>query len=98
MRLAGLADSGEDIPENYGHFVLSIHGGTVVIVQLSDPKTGGSVGTYAINGNIYTSTATGTAPGSETFSWTFTVTPTTLTFGGNGPVTLRVKPWTRIGP
>jgi hypothetical protein len=94
MQSAGLVDAGEDIPENYGHFVLSIHGGNVVTVQLSDPKTGGSVGTYVVNGNTYTVTT----PSNATFSWSFTVTATTLTFGGTGPVTLRVTPWTRIGP
>jgi hypothetical protein len=92
MQLAGLADAAEDNPSNYGHFVLSIHGGNVQTVQLTDPKAS-SVGTYVVSGNTYTATTNG-----ETFSWTFTVTATTLTFGGEGPVTLRVKPWTRIGP
>ncbi len=64
------------------------------MVQLSDPKTGGSAGTYVVRDNTYTAT---TLAG-ETFSWPFTVTATTLTFGEGGPVTLRVKPWTRIGP
>lgn len=94
MQLAGLVDSGEDIPENWGHFVLSIHGGQVQTVQLSVPKTGGSAGTYSVSGNVFTVTT----PTNETFSWTFTVTATTLTFSGNGPVTLRAHPWTRIGP
>jgi hypothetical protein len=92
MQLAGLADAAEDDPANYGHFILSIHGGRVETVQLSDPKTS-SAGTYVVNGNTYTATTNG-----ETFSWPFTVTATTLTFGPGGPVILRVKPWTRIGP
>jgi hypothetical protein len=92
MQLAGLADAAEDDPSNYGHFILSIHGGQVETVQLSDPKSS-SAGTYVVTGNTYTATTNG-----ETFSWPYTVTATTLTFGGNGPVTLRVKPWTRIGP
>lgn len=92
MLQAGLADAGEDDGSNYGHFVLSIHGGHVLTVQISDPKAS-SAGTYVVNGNTYTATTNG-----ETFSWPFTVTATTLTFGQGGPVTLRVKPWTRIGP
>lgn len=28
----------------------------------------------------------------------FAVTATTLTLGPGGPVTFRVKPWTRVGP
>jgi hypothetical protein len=92
MQLAGLSDPAEDDGSNYGHFVLSLHGGQSLMVQLSGPKTSG-VGTYVVNGNTYTGTTNG-----ETFSWPFTVTATTLTFGGNGPVTLRAHPWTRIGP
>jgi hypothetical protein len=92
MQLAGLADAAEDDGSNWGHFVLSIHGGQVLTVQLSGPKAS-SAGTYVVNGNTFTATTNG-----ETFSWPFTVTATTLTFGQGGPVTLRVKPWTRIGP
>ena len=92
MQLAGLADPAEDDGSNYGHFVLSIHGGQVLTVQLSVPKSS-SAGTYVITGNTFTATTNG-----ETFSWTFTVTRTTLTFAGDAPVTLRVRPWTRIGP
>jgi hypothetical protein len=92
MQLAGLADAGEDDAANYGHFILSIHGGHVATVQLTDPKSS-SVGTYVVNGNTFTATTNG-----ETFSWPFSVTADTLTFGPGGPVTLRVKPWTRIGP
>jgi hypothetical protein len=93
MQAAGLADPAEDDGSNYGHFILSIHGGRVLTVQLDGPKTS-SAATYAVNGNTYTVTT----DKNETFSWPYTVTATTLTFGGNGPVTLRVKPWTRIGP
>ena len=92
MLQAGLADASEDDGANYGHFVLSIHGGQAVTVQLSGPKTS-SAGTYVVTGSTYTATTNG-----ETFSWPFTVTATTLTFGGDGPVTLRAMPWTRIGP
>ena len=93
MLAAGLADSGEDNSGNYGHFTLSIHAGTVLTVQLSAPRTGGSTATYSVDGHTYTVTAT-----DGVFSWPYTVTATTLTFGQGGPVTLRVKPWARIGP
>jgi hypothetical protein len=94
MLAAGIADSGEDDPSNYGHFTLSIHAGTAYTVQLSAPQTGTGVASYTVSGNTYSVSTTG----QERFSWTFTVTETTLTFSGGGPVTLRVKPWTRIGP
>ena len=94
MLAAGIADSAEDNSDNYGHFTLSIHAGTVVTEHLAPTTRGSSTATYVVSGNIYTVTTTA----DEVFSWPFTVTATTLTFGGTGPVTLRVKPWTRIGP
>jgi hypothetical protein len=93
MLAAGLNDSAEDDGDNWGHFVLSIHGGSTVMVQLSEPRTGGSAAAYVVTGNHYKVTSS-----EAVFDWTFTVTDTTLTFGGDGPVTLRAKPWTRIGP
>ena len=92
MLAAGIVDSGEDTPENYGHFVISIHGGIVVQVQLTGPMASGYA-PYVADGKTYTVTAP-----DGVFSWSYTVTETTLTFSGTGPVTMRVKPWTRIGP
>jgi len=94
MLAAGIADSAEDNNENYGHFTLSIHAGTVVTQHLAPTTCCTSTATYVVSGNTYTVTTAA----HEVFSWPFSVTATTLTFGGTGPVTLRAKPWTRIGP
>jgi hypothetical protein len=96
MIAAGIADSGEDNPSNYGHFTLALHAGTWLLDQLSPPQdNSGNSGTYVIVGtNILITKDNGEGP----FAYPFTVTATTLTFGQGGPVTFRVKPWTRVGP
>ena len=93
MLAAGIADSDEDTAENWGHFVLTIHRGRFGSIQLSGPMAVGPTAAYTVDG----STLTVTFPDGVAFDWTFTVTPTTVTFGGDGPVFLRVAPWTRIG-
>jgi hypothetical protein len=93
MLAAGIADSLEDNTENWGHFVIGIREGRFVSVQLSGPMVTGPSAGYAVAGNKFTATFS-----DDVFTWTFTVTDTTLTFGGNGPVFLRAKPWTRVGP
>lgn len=93
MLAAGIADSAEDNPENWGHFILSIHRGRFGSIQLSGPMIVSPIAEYRVEGN----TLTATSPDGSAFDWTFTVTQTTVTFGGDGPVFLRVAPWTRVG-
>lgn len=93
MLAAGIEDSGEDNPENWGHFVVTIQQGHFGSIQLSGPMSVGPSAVYAVHG----STVTVTYPDGVAFDWTFAVTETTLTFGGDGPVYLRAKPWTRVG-
>jgi hypothetical protein len=93
MLQAGLADAAEDNPGNYGHFTLSLHGGSYKLFQVTAPNASDS-GTYTVEDGVFTmNTKTG-----EKFSYPYTVSGTTLTFGAGGPVTMRVKPWTRVGP
>jgi len=93
MLTAGIADAAEDDPSNYGHFKLAISAGLVLTVHLDGPQDT-SAGRYVARGGTFTST---TLAG-ETFSLSYAVSSTTLTFAGNGPVTLRAKPWTRVAP
>jgi hypothetical protein len=93
MLNVGIADAAEDNPGNYGHFTLSIHGGTYQLFQVTAPNVSDQ-GTYTQQNGVFTMN-TG---GGEKFSYPYLVTETTLTFGAGGPVTMRVKPWTRIGP
>jgi hypothetical protein len=93
MLAAGITDSTEDNPANYGHFKLDLHGGQFQLIQLTDPKAT-TAGDYAVSG----STLTFTFLSREPFQMPYMVSDTTLTIGRGGPVTLHVKPWTRIGP
>jgi hypothetical protein len=101
MLAAGIADAGEDNPGNWGHFVMTLRAGTISGTQLAPGEQYGpdtvlaEDGTYVIKG---TSIVTYPIAGDGPFAYTFKVTPTTLTFGGEAPVTWRVKPWTRVGP
>jgi hypothetical protein len=90
---AGLADSTEDSPANYGHFKLDLHGGILQLFQLTAPQATES-GWYTVSG----STLTVTLLSREPVSMPYTVSDTTLTMGRGGPVYLRVKPWARVGP
>ncbi len=93
MLAAGITDSSEDSPANYGHFKLDVHGGLMQITQLTAPNATDSA-QYRISG----STLTLTFLSREPIDIPFTVTDTTLTIGRGGPIYLRVKPWTRTGP
>ena len=77
----------------YGQFTLSLHWGSYKLFQVTAPNASDS-GTYTVEDGVFTmNTKTG-----EKFSYPYTVSGTTLTFGAGGPVTMRVKPWTRVGP
>jgi hypothetical protein len=93
MLAAGIADAGEDNPDNYGHFILSIANGRWQLAHQDGPKTTGG-GTYTITGSVFHLFAPSEG---VTFDMPFTVTATTLTFGPGGPVVYRVEPWVRIG-
>ena len=93
MLAAGLVDAEEDNTGNWGPFSLSIHAGTYQLVHLSSPQATDS-GTYRLVNGVFTMTTSL----NEVFSYPYTVTETELTFGPGGPVTMRVKPWTRVGP
>ena len=101
MVAAGIADQAEDNEGNYGHFILELHGGGVVLTQIPVDATPPPLrtgyrdydGTYVIKGKYFLYTTT-----EATWAYPFTVTSSKLTFGQGGPVTLRAKPWTRIGP
>lgn len=84
---------GEDNQGNYGHFTLVLHAGSYVLTQTT-PGGGSGAGIYVINDHKFVMR---TDIGEE-FAYPFTVTKTTLTFGLGGPVTMRIKPWTRVGP
>lgn len=93
MLEAGIADSGEDNPGNYGHFHLTFQAGWWRLVKLDQAQSGGGTATYTVDPavvHLY-------APDDDTtFDLPYTVTATTLTFGRGGPVGFRVKPWTRV--
>ncbi len=105
--LAAGADPGEDLPENYGHFVITFD--RQQWSQTGPPK-GGAAGTYAVDGNNISFYRHDHAyPGSDTEVWgpyTWSVFRDTLTFrkgasfvtGPSGPTELVVKPWRKIGP
>jgi hypothetical protein len=102
---AGIEGQGEDNASNYGHFTLSMHSGTYELTQ-SDGEHSHDLGSYLIQGT----TIVFTTSGAELFAYPFRVSATALTllpiltstgaidFTRSGAVTLRTKPWTRIGP
>ncbi|HEX8025860.1 MAG TPA: hypothetical protein VF484_06635, partial [Candidatus Limnocylindrales bacterium] len=95
MLAAGLVDSQEDDPSNYGHFWLTFRNGTQQVVQLGAPGVV-TTGSYTVTAAAISIVS---PADSATFVMPITVTETTLTFGRGGPVTYRVKPWARIaGP
>jgi TRAP-type C4-dicarboxylate transport system substrate-binding protein len=89
---AGIADPGEDIPENYGHFTLTFDRGDYVgantTVNVSDS------GTYVVDGSTLTLKVTN----GEVWSMIWSVYRGQLTLKGGIPASLRVKPWSRVGP
>ncbi|HET7182522.1 MAG TPA: hypothetical protein VFI15_09855 [Candidatus Limnocylindrales bacterium] len=92
MLAAGISDPAEDNNSNYGQFRLTLEGGRWALRQLAPVDRGGGVSTYTVDpavAHLY-------APrDGVTFDIPYVVTPTTLTFGPGGPVTFRVKSWTR---
>lgn len=92
MLAAGLADSGEDDPSNYGHFRLTFDSGRWAMEQTGSPGSG-THSTYTLGpGVVHLFSPADDA----TFDIPYTVSPTTLVFGRGGPVTFRVKAWTRV--
>jgi hypothetical protein len=92
MLAAGISDSGEDNPGNYGHFRLTFEAGRWRMIKIGY-ASGGGVSTYTAGDGI----AHLYSPDDDvTFDIPYTVTATSLTFGRGGPVGFRVKPWTRI--
>ncbi len=93
---AGIADPGEDIPENYGHFTLKFDRGDF---EITAATAGGSdYGTYQVDGNTLTITVTGGCCAGEVWSMIWSVYRDQLTFKGGIPAGLRAKPWRRVGP
>lgn len=105
--LAAGAQSGENIPGNWGRFSLTFDRG-----HFSDigpdvgPENGPASGKYVVNGDEITFYRTDHAyPGSDTEIWgpyTWSAYRDTLTFRksqsfGEGPTGLVVKPWRRSG-
>ena len=93
MLAAGISNSSDDNPANYGHFKLDLHGGLFKVTELTDPKATDN-GWYTIAG----STMTFQFLSIEPITVPFTVSSTTLTIGRGVPVYLYAKPWTRTGP
>lgn len=90
---AGIVDPGEDNNANYGQFHLTFQDGWWSLSQVAPFGRPGKTSTYTADGAI----AHLFSPlDNVTFDLDYTVTPTTLTFAEGGPVTFRVKPWTRI--
>jgi TRAP-type C4-dicarboxylate transport system substrate-binding protein len=94
--LAAGADPSEDIPENYGHFTLKFHRGD--FEGTASVPSGSSSGTYYVDGNALTLYPTAGCCIGEVFTLTWSVYRDQLTFTGDIPTGLRVKPYTRIGP
>jgi TRAP-type C4-dicarboxylate transport system substrate-binding protein len=94
--LAAGADPSEDLPANYGTFTLTFHRGDFSAVA-SDP-TGSTSGTYLVKGNKLTYTSTGGCCIGDSFTATWSVYRDTLTFTGDIPTGMRVKPWRRVSP
>lgn len=102
------AQSGEDIPGNWGHFTLTFNRGrwTDIFPDVDRAVDGPGSGTYVVKGDEITFYRTDHAyPGSDTEIWgpyTWSVYRDTLTFRksknfGQGPTGLVVKPWRRSG-
>jgi TRAP-type C4-dicarboxylate transport system substrate-binding protein len=94
--LAAGADPSEDLPANYGTFTLTFHRGDFSAVA-SEP-TGSTSGTYLVKGNKLTYTSTGGCCIGDSFTATWSVYRDTLTFTGDIPTGMRVKPWRRVSP
>jgi hypothetical protein len=93
MIAAGLLDEQEDNDGNYGHFHLTFQSGWWTLSQLAPFGRPGGTATYTLDPGV----AHLFSPADNaTFDLPYTVTATTLTFGPGGPVTFRVKPWTRV--
>jgi hypothetical protein len=103
---AGIVDAEEDNPGNYDNFTLSLQAGAWELNQL-DGEHNHDSGTYVIQGTIWLGK---NAAGEGPSAYPFTLSTTTLTFKPfltangavdftrSGPVTLRTKPWTHVGP
>ena len=101
------AQSGEDIPGNWGHFTMTFdRGHWLTIGPDVGPGAGPASGRYVVHGDQITFYRTDHAyPGSDTEIWgpyTWSVYRDTLTFRksksfGEGPTGLVVKPWRRSG-
>jgi TRAP-type C4-dicarboxylate transport system substrate-binding protein len=83
--------SGEDIPENYGHFRMDLHAGTYVVTGPLDR----SDGVFAVEGNRITLS---NPSNGDTFTVTWSIYRDTLSFGVGLPTGMRVKPWHRVEP
>ena len=90
---AGITDQSEDNLSNYGTFRLTFQSGWWANRQLAPIESGGGTATYTVDA---TTIHLFSPEDNVTFDLPYTVTSTTLTLGPGGPVTFRVKPWTRI--
>lgn len=82
--------------DNYGRFRLTFESGRWSMDRLSPSRTRlfpGATSTYTVDGTV---AHLFSAEDNVTFDIPYTLTATTLTFGEVGPVTFRVKPWTRV--
>ncbi len=91
--LARGAAQGEDDPSNYGHFHLTLEAGRWQLPHLDSTTVVSATAPYTLGPGVVHLYLP--ADG-VTFDLTYTVTATSLTFGDGGPVTFRVKPWTRV--
>jgi hypothetical protein len=90
---AGIADQAEDNDGNYGHFRLTFQGTGWELDQIAPFNRPGGTSRYSVGDGL----AHLYSPFDfVTFDIPYTVTATTLTFGSGGPITFRVKPWSRV--